>query len=234
MELARLLHQYRCRLNTTIMFVLFDMEEDGLVGSKHFVKNYLIPIVIGKHRLPIKGAIIMDMLLEYDPTIGSQLVHGIGNHLPQWRDRVRQNQFRGDFAAVWARHDVDSKLFQTLQSNWQNEHKYKLFLMDIPLPKLGRHLTFGLESKKLSPYSTFLRSDHSSFWYPHSIKNETINAILLTDLGPWRRKVANKYHSSMDNSKLLSRSNLLFLKNCIDSIMKTILDIGNGFCQQNE
>lgn len=28
MELARVLHEHRCALNMTIMFVLFDMEED--------------------------------------------------------------------------------------------------------------------------------------------------------------------------------------------------------------
>lgn len=113
-----------------------------------------------------------------------------------------------------------------------NIGKYKLFPMNPPLPRLGQQLTSTLNTRKFRPYSTFLRSDHSSFWYPHTMKNETINAVLLTDLGPWRRKMANKYHTVLDNSKLLTRSNLLFLKNAIDSIMATILDLSNGFCQE--
>ncbi|KAF7494186.1 Leupeptin-inactivating enzyme 1 [Sarcoptes scabiei] len=231
LELARLLQKNQCKLNTTIIFVLFDMEEDGLVGSKHFVRNYLIPVEMYQNHVPIKGAIIMDMLLEYDPNPNSQITQGIGHLLPEWNDQVKQNRYRADFTAVWARRDIDFDLFKIMQDNWLNVSKYKLFLMDPPLPKLGRELTSGLTSKKLRPYSTFLRSDHSSFWYPHSFKNETINAILLTDLGPWRRKVANKYHSSADNRKLLSRSNLLFLKNAIDSLMRTILHIGDGHCK---
>lgn len=153
--------------------------------------------------------------------------------LPEWNDRVRRNRYRADFAAVWARRNIDNTLFKTLQSNWLNQQKYKLFLMDVPLPKLGRQLTNSLENRKLKPYQTFLRSDHSSFWYPHSLKNHTINAILLTDLGPWRRKVATKYHSVADNAKLLNKANLMFLKNSIDSLMKTILEMSDGRCRQS-
>lgn len=102
--------------------------------------------------------------------------------------------------------------------------------MDVPLPPTGRQLTRELRNYKLNAYKTFLRSDHSSFWYPHALKDQSIAAILLTDLGPWRRRVATRYHSSADNTKLLTKQNLLFLKNSIDSLMKTMLDLGEGTC----
>lgn len=105
--MARLLQQHQCVLNTTIIFVLFDMEEDvslwlilmwlhwwslvclskGLIGSKHFVRNYLYPIEIEKNHVPVKGAIIVDMLLEYDDSENSQMVQGIGVKMfffPNW------------------------------------------------------------------------------------------------------------------------------------------------------
>lgn len=34
-ELARLLHEYKCTFNTTLIFVLFDMEEDVSLGYSH-------------------------------------------------------------------------------------------------------------------------------------------------------------------------------------------------------
>ncbi|KAI2811315.1 hypothetical protein BLOT_002489 [Blomia tropicalis] len=231
MELARVLHEHRCALNMTIMFVLFDMEEDGLYGSKTFVRDYLFPVEIGMRHVPVKGAIVIDMLLEYDTDPGSQDTSHLGPLVPSWRESVRANHNRADFAAVWARRGTgDTALYKTLKHNWLNQSKYKLLLLDPPLPRLGRQLTIGLNNKKLTPYKTFLRSDHSSFWYPHSIKDQSIPAILLTDLGPWRRRVAHRYHSSADNDKLLTKQNLLFLKNSIDSLLKTIIDMGDGRC----
>lgn len=103
--------------------------------------------------------------------------------------------------------------------------------MDVPLPPTGRQLTRELRNYKLNAYKTFLRSDHSSFWYPHALKDHSIPAILLTDLGPWRRRVSGRYHSSADNTKLLTKQNVLFLKNSIDSLMKTMLELGEGTCE---
>jgi len=146
---------------------------------------------------------------------------------------VHQNHDRGDFAAVWARRGTSDTnlLYKSLKRNWRKQSKYKLLLLDPPLPKLGRQLTAGLATGKLTPFKTFLRSDHSSFWYPHSFKDQSIPAILLTDLGPWRSKVARRYHTKADNMDLLNKKNLLFLQNSIDSLMKTMLDVGGGKCE---
>lgn len=146
------------------------------------------------------------------------------------------NQYRGDFVAVMARRDLDTPLYNILQANWLNANKYKLFLMQPDLPRTGPELTSFLarhtdESIKRA-YKTFIRSDHASFWYPNSLSNETIaNTVLLTDLGPWRnKKHKNYYHSLRDGRQLLTRDNLMFLKNTIDATMATVLALADGQC----
>ncbi|CAG2115741.1 unnamed protein product, partial [Medioppia subpectinata] len=72
LEIAKLVAQNNCKLDKTLIFVLFDMEEDGLKGSKYFVKDYLIPIEVMENGAKVTAAIIMDMILEHDSTRNSQ------------------------------------------------------------------------------------------------------------------------------------------------------------------
>ena len=50
----------------------------GLYGSKHFVRDYLYPEEIEKRHTPVKGAIVIDMLLEYDTSPHSQDTKDLG------------------------------------------------------------------------------------------------------------------------------------------------------------
>ena len=50
----------------------------GLYGSKTFVRDYLFPVEIGMRHVPVKGAIVIDMLLEYDTDPGSQDTSHLG------------------------------------------------------------------------------------------------------------------------------------------------------------
>ena len=150
------------------------------------------------------------------------------NVLPEWATKVKQNGYRGDFAAVWARKGVDTHLFDKLEKNWLNKDKYGLSLMAPPLPEFGSQLNMN----KLYKYSTFTRSDHSSFWYPTQ-RYMTFPAILITDLGPWRRNMKHSYHRSSDDIRNLSEDNLMFVKNTIDSVVQTIFDLSKGKCYSN-
>lgn len=152
--------------------------------------------------------------------------------MPEFGEMCEKNDNRANFAAVWARNDVpeDIALWNVMRKNWQNEHKYKLLPLKNPLPKYGHNLTQVIRSKQFKAYSTFLRSDHSNFWYPASEQERTIPAVLLTDLGPWREVSNKRYHTSLDNIQLLNRKNLEFLKNSIDSLVRTVIELGNGQC----
>ena len=74
LEVARILSPKMGILNKTIMFVAFDHEEKGILGSLAFVNNYLIPHELKAKRSRFTGAYIMEMILNYDPTPNSQIL----------------------------------------------------------------------------------------------------------------------------------------------------------------
>lgn len=63
-------------LPTFLIRFIFQLQ--GLHGSKHFVRDYLYPVEIDQRRASVKGAIVMDMLLEYDTSIDSQSINDLG------------------------------------------------------------------------------------------------------------------------------------------------------------
>lgn len=67
LEAARHLSQLKGKLDHTILFVHFDLEEYGLLGSRAFVRDYLISHEILDKKRTFLGAIIADMVLNYDP-----------------------------------------------------------------------------------------------------------------------------------------------------------------------
>ena len=147
------------------------------------------------------------------------------NALPEWSTEVKKNGYRGDFAAVWARKGIDTPLYEKLEKNWLNKDKYRLSLMSPTLPKFGSQL----DMSRLYKFSTFTRSDHASFWYPTQ-RYMTFPAVLITDLGPWRRNMKHNYHRPTDDTRNLSEENLSFVKNTIDSVVNTLLDLSKGKC----
>lgn len=147
--------------------------------------------------------------------------------MPEWSERVKKDGSRGDFITVWARREVDNVLYEALQRNWLREDKYKLRIQDSPLPQCGNELSQNYW--EFEKYSNFMRSDHASFWYPTE-KNVSFNAILLHDLGPWRDNMIDKYHSVRDNVANLKKENLLFIKNTVDSVVSTVMELANGKC----
>lgn len=73
LEIARLLAGLP-KLNHTVMFVAFDHEEQGLLGSRAFVNEFLIPNVLKKDNVRFIAAYLIDMALTYDPSPGSQYI----------------------------------------------------------------------------------------------------------------------------------------------------------------
>ena len=65
-ETATALMKTECFVNEhTIIFVLFDAEETGCIGSLEFVRSFLIPDYIDNLNL-IQGAIIIDSVMNWD------------------------------------------------------------------------------------------------------------------------------------------------------------------------
>ena len=74
LETARLLHLANVTLDHTIIFVCFDLEEFGLMGSNAFVTDWLIPRKLKNKNSEFLGAYVVDMDLLYDPRPGVQIL----------------------------------------------------------------------------------------------------------------------------------------------------------------
>ena len=73
LEVARILSSMP-QLNHTVMFVAFDLEENGLIGSMAFTKEYLIPRELLDGQTKFLGAYIIDMALNYESSENSQRI----------------------------------------------------------------------------------------------------------------------------------------------------------------
>ncbi len=95
LEIVRLINSYNCQLSYTLMFVAFDLEEyvinralkffysiqklinkafykQGGIGSRYFVHDYLIPYEMISRKSHFEGAIILDTIMNFNETLGSQ------------------------------------------------------------------------------------------------------------------------------------------------------------------
>ena len=69
-----------CRPRHSIIFVLFDLEEVGCLGSIFFVRDFLIPQILLAHGgAKLKGAFILDTIMNYNDTQYSQTLP------PEWQ-----------------------------------------------------------------------------------------------------------------------------------------------------
>jgi len=56
MQVARAVTEGSCRPRTSIIFVAFDLEEMGCIGSFYFVRNFLIPTALAVNGAKLKGS----------------------------------------------------------------------------------------------------------------------------------------------------------------------------------
>jgi hypothetical protein len=49
-------------------------------------------------------------------------------------------------------------------------------------------------------------------------------------IGPWRRDMVFHYHRPIDDTRWLTRGNLQFMNNTVDSLVATLIDLGEGKC----
>ncbi|XP_015789294.1 uncharacterized protein LOC107366223 [Tetranychus urticae] len=222
LESARILSSKMGDLNHTIIFVTFDLEELGALGSIAFVNNYLIPKVLNSNNVKFLGAYIMDMILNYDPSVNAQVLpRDISRAAPEAADWVRRNNNMGDFVAIWTRRKVDWHLWYTFEQSFNEltvpPANHKILVIDPPIPR-----TPILFDNYL--YRNFMRSDHASFWNHKSrAYKETLHAVLITDMGPWRGVQRACYHEFCDDESQLTTYNLEFVKHIIDALVRTVV-----------
>ncbi|RWS29190.1 hypothetical protein B4U80_12742, partial [Leptotrombidium deliense] len=225
LEAARILSKYKGQLSATIYFILFDQEESGLDGSAALISEYLLPKILNKYNATFIGAYITDMVLVYEPAPNKQtLPSDFIEMCPEATEKVHNNSDKGDFVSVWAR-EADRHLFTTLEKTWDElsaaggDDDYKIIVFKSPIA--DNYRDFEHEHR----YSTFMRSDHASFWISEKWnKNyKTLPAVLLHDFGPWRGNARNCYHRPCDNMVQLTDQNLHFLAKITNAVVQSTL-----------
>lgn len=137
-----------CRPKHSIIFVAFDLEEVGCLGSIFFVRDFLIQQILLPHGAKLKGAFVLDTIMNYNETQFSQTLS------PEWQTALpffwediqvhptgfsqklcARSQFEriflnrqaenktGDFLAILYRKGVDATLADTLAYNWNRDGK---------------------------------------------------------------------------------------------------------------
>ncbi|XP_022251391.1 uncharacterized protein LOC106467485 isoform X2 [Limulus polyphemus] len=228
LEVARILSVAQCRLTNTVLFVAFDLEELGGLGSHRFVHEYLFPRELQHGRGYFQGAFILDSVLNYNGSIGSQdLPEDFQTVLPSLTRYLQLGGSIGDFLAMFSRDGVDSTIAQRFQKAWErlSKDEYRLINTAIRLP--ARFPPASLLTSHLS----FLRSDHVMFWYHNNTNFPTLNAVLLTDTGPFRGRMRECYHAPCDDARFLTKENIEFLRKTTDALVLTLLDLGGGTCE---
>ncbi|RWS03986.1 uncharacterized protein B4U79_08430 [Dinothrombium tinctorium] len=190
----------------------------GALGSLAFVDHYLIAKELIEKRHKFRAAFIADMILNYDKRANTQILpNDVKKMFPNLYDDMKRNQFRGDFLAIWMRKQIDNDSLSYFTNYWKNDYNLVIFDPEIPATNMSAEI--------LHKYRTFLRSDHSSFWFHRNFNyNYPLSAILLTDMGPWRGIQRMCYHDWCDDTKQLTDENLAFIKNTIDTIIEMVVN----------
>lgn len=180
----------KCHRNQhSIIFVAFDSEETGCLGSLEFIRSFLIPDFIDKFGNQIQGAIVIDTVLNWDDRPGSQEVPDAWHKIvPNVAKEIEANEYKGDFLAIVSRKHVAgeakmAKLFRKYYASLKGRVANKqglLHHMELSNMPTNRVPT----SQEMLNHTSFWRSDHCRFWY-HNGKSKfrSLNSILLTDTG---------------------------------------------------
>lgn len=137
-------------LNLPVCFVAFNLEEEGLEGSKSFVNEF-----IKQEKAKVKIAHILEMVGYCDHSEGSQ---NLPKGLP-----VKLVRPAGDFLAIVANKHSNRILQETVQTA-------TTYVDDLPV--LGLQVFMGMERI----FKDLRRSDHAPFWdarYPAFMWTDT-------------------------------------------------------------
>jgi len=239
-DVARALVKSKCQLKYSVIFVAFDKEEVGSQGSHEFIRGFLVPTVFKGSGWPeFQGAIIMDTIMNYNTSSGSQL-------MPEaWLERTgaeEENEARGDFISLLSRSGPEKVLAGALESHWNSLTDDEDYKKDINAnPTIFRMRRFEIELgaemptvEELAEHIQFLRSDHARFWY----NNETdyrmsLRGVLFTDTGPYRGAMRQCYHRECDSKRRKFKGSFAsydFLAQTVQTVIDTVSELSGASC----
>jgi len=237
LELARALSHGQCANRFSIILVAVDLEEIGSQGSLVFLHDFLIPKVLRPLGFPkpqFSGAIIMDSILNFNSSLGSQDVGEGWSHLmPGAAASITGRGGVGDFLAVYNRATPgDAALRGIFMDRWAaNGGERRGFRVE-DFRMAG--LTETPDLPQLVDHVNLLRSDHSRFWVgSHKEYFASLPAIVLTDTGPARGRMRQCYHAACDiyNPKEKGSINWRFLGQTVQTLIDTVVSLSHAACR---
>lgn len=191
LEVMRVLSKYK--FHHSIYFVAFDMEEEGLFGSKEFVKK------LRENNLPMDGLYInLDMIGYYSVQPNSQsFPSALKNIFPAAYKEVSGDNFKGDF------------ILNTMNENSESLGKYFDSCAHVYVPDLQVISLVVPDDGKIAPNS-FRASDHSTFW------DAKMKAISIGDTGDNRNF---NYHSPDD---VIEKVDISFVEQVVKALTTTL------------
>lgn len=247
-EVARALAESGCRLKYSVLFVAFDKEEVGSQGSHEFVRSYLVPKFFKGSEWPeFQGAFIMDTILNFNDTEGSQSIPD------SWHDKiygdayneVAEDGFKGNFISLVYRQQPEKKLAGVIENHWNslsNDEDYKTFVSSSPQKFKIRRYEIGLgatlpTTHELTDHIHFLRSDHARFWYSNETDYQlSLRGVLFTDTGPYRGAMAKCYHRECDSKRRNNKAafaNYDFLAQTVQTVIDSVSDLTAAQCKKS-
>lgn len=259
MEVARALTEGSCRPRNSIIFVAFDLEEAGCIGSIYFLRNFLIPNVLAVHGAKVKGAFILDTIMNFNDTQFSQtLSQEWKDALPEFWTQLQAENRTGDFLTAMYRKDVDFVLAKSFADHWPNDdvshvsptppkptrfRKSQKDNDDVKVETIGGkyrlkkvRLDMDAQVEKLDlliPWLDLLRSDHARFWYHNLDYPTSFPAVLITDTGPYRGVMQECYHKPCDSSSentQLKFADVKFLRQTCQALIDSVISLSQSSC----
>jgi len=239
-EVARALVKSKCKLKYSIIFVAFDKEEVGSQGSHEFIRGFLVPTIFKGSGWPeFQGAIIMDTIMNYNTSSGSQL-------MPEaWLERTGAEdevEARGDFISLLSRNQPEKVLAGALESHWNSLTDDEDYKREINAdPTIFRMRRFEIELgaelptvEELADHIQFLRSDHARFWYNNETEYQmSLRGVLFTDTGPYRGAMRQCYHRECDSKRRKFKGSFAsydFLAQTVQTVIDTVSDLSRASC----
>ncbi|CAH1266423.1 Hypp3366 [Branchiostoma lanceolatum] len=198
-------------------------------GSRQWVTYSLMPYLEQSGLTPanFQGVIVMDTIMNYNNTPGSQAVPNaeIYKQTPGVVDIYRSSEadgFRGNFITSVARSDYDRTLYTAFQRKWNSlgDPQYKQYNALIPIKDVE---TDGPKSPYWPVYRFLSYSDLWSFWKD----NPDLKTMLLSDTAPLRGQMQQCFHQPCDDMRFVTEENLGLLKKTTDAVIALALEFSN-------
>lgn len=177
LEALTVLSDYKFK--NSIEFIFFDLEEDGLFGSKNYTDVHLSK----NNYKDILGVLIIEMIGYYTNEKNSQIIPtGFCSLFPDLCDSINAQQNKGNFLINVA--NTNSNSLKSIFDLNANTFVPELRVLSLSTPG------FGFTTPDLR------RSDHAPFW------DNGLKALMLTDGANFRNF---NYHSLNDVSSSLNK-----------------------------